>query len=91
MSKKILNVIDIEKKVFSMECEVKTVIMMLLSGNFYEGETITVNIDGNVISRKVKYNNKDGLYIMYKNRKQFEYECDYTKVYKDREALKETK
>ena len=64
---------------------------MLLSGNFYEGETITVNIDGNVISRKVKYNNKDGLYIMYKKRKQFEYECDYTKVYKDRKALKETK
>lgn len=91
MSKKILKEIDIEKKVFSMECEVEIVIMMLLSGNFYEGETITVNIDGNVISRKVKYNNKDGLYIMYKNRKQFEYECDYTKVYNDREALKETK
>ena len=83
--------IDIEKKVFSMECEVETVIMMLLSGNFYEGETITVSIDGNVISRKVKYSNKDGLYIMYKNRKRFEYECDYTKVYNDREALKETK
>lgn len=91
MLKKILNVIDIGKKVFSMECEVKTVIMMLLSGNFYEGETITVSIDGNVISRKVKYSNKDGLYIMYKNRKQFEYECDYTKVYNDRETLKETK
>ena len=83
--------IDIGKKVFSMECEVETVIMILLSGNFYEGETITVNIYGNVVSRKVKYNNKDGLYIMYKNRKQFEYECDYTKVYNDREALKETK
>lgn len=64
--------------------------MMLLSGNFYEGEMITVNIDGNIISRKVKYNNKDGLYIMYKNKKRFEYECDYTEVYKNRETLKET-
>lgn len=91
MYRKILKEIDIGKKVFFMECEVETVIMVLLSGNFYEGETITVNIDGNVISRKVKYNNKDGLYIMYKNRKHFEYECDYTKVYKDGEVLKETK
>lgn len=54
----------------------------LLKGGFCEGETITINIDGNQINRKVRYRKDVGLYIVYKNRMYFEYECDESKIYK---------
>lgn len=57
----------------------------LIKGNFYENELITVEIDGKQIDRKVRYNHMDGLYIMYQNRKCFEYECDYSDIYKQKE------
>lgn len=58
--------------------------MKIIKGNFYENEMIIVEIDGKQIERKVKYNRKDGLYIIYQNRKYFEYECDYTEIYKQK-------
>ena len=61
--------------------------MKLLNGRFLEGEKITVEIDGKQIERKVKYNRMDGLYIIYKNRKYFEYECNYDEYYKRKESL----
>lgn len=51
--------------------------MKYIKGKFLEGEKVTVEIDGKQIERKVKYNRMNGLYIMYQNRKYFEYECDY--------------
>lgn len=62
--------------------------MKLLKGNFYENELITIEIDGKQIERKVKYNRMDGLYIIYQNRKYFEYECDYSEIYKQKEEGK---
>lgn len=56
--------------------------MKLIKGNFYENERIIIEIDGKQIERKVRYNQVDGLYIMYKNKKYFEYECDYSEIYK---------
>ena len=49
-------------------------IMEIVKGRFLEGEKVTVKIDGIEVTRKVKYNRADGLYIIYKNRKYFEYE-----------------
>lgn len=51
--------------------------MKYIKGKFLEGEKVTVDIDGKQIERKVKYNRMDGLYIIYQNRKYFEYECNY--------------
>ena len=51
--------------------------MKYISGNFLEGKSVTVEIDEKQITRKVKYNRADGLYIIYQNRKYFEYECEY--------------
>ena len=51
--------------------------MKYISGNFLEDKSVTVEIDGKQITRKVKYNRADGLYIIYQNRKYFEYECEY--------------
>ena len=48
--------------------------MEIVKGRFLEGEKVTVKIDGIEVTRKVKYNRADGLYIIYKNRKYFEYE-----------------
>lgn len=39
-----------------------------------QGKKVTVKIDGIEVTWKVKYNCVDGLYIIYKNRKYFEYE-----------------
>ena len=58
--------------------------MKLIKGNFYEGEVITVEINGQQVTRKVRCNRADGLYIVYRNRKYFEYECDYSEIYKER-------
>ena len=49
-------------------------IVEIVKGRFLEGENVTVKIDGIEVTRKVKYNRADGLYIIYKNRKYFEYE-----------------
>ena len=51
--------------------------MKYISGNFLENQQVTVEIDGKIITRKVRYNRADGLYIMYKKRKYFEYECNH--------------
>ena len=60
--------------------------MEYIKGKFLEGEKVTVEIDGKQIERKVKYNRMDGLYIIYQNRKYFEYECNYDKYYNQRES-----
>lgn len=51
--------------------------MKVISGRFIENEKICVEIDGEQIERKVKYNRQCGLYIMYRNKKYFEYEFEY--------------
>lgn len=48
--------------------------MQIIKGRFLEGEKITIEIDGKQVERKIKYNRTDGLYIVYQNRKYFEYE-----------------
>lgn len=48
--------------------------MQIIKGRFLEGEKITIKIDGKHVERKIKYNRTDGLYIVYQNRKYFEYE-----------------
>lgn len=54
----------------------------LVKGDFFEGQTITIDIEGKQTERKVKYSRMDGLYIVYQNRKYFEYECNYDECYK---------
>ena len=54
----------------------------IIKGNFCENEKITIEINGKQISRTVRYNRMDGLYIVYNNMKYFEYECDYSEIYK---------
>lgn len=56
--------------------------MKFIKGDMIEGGKVTVEINGKQIERIVKYNHMDGLYIMYQNRKYFEYECDYSEFYK---------
>lgn len=45
-------------------------------GHWYEGSNVVVKIDGERYERKVRYNKRDGLYIVIKNTKYFEYEAD---------------
>ena len=56
----------------------------LIKGGFCENEKIIIEIEGKQVERKVRYNRMDGLYIVYNNRKYFEYECDYTEWYKQK-------
>ena len=58
--------------------------MQYIDVEFFEGGKVTVEIDGKTVSRTVRYNGIDGLYIVYKNRKYFEYECDYSKYYENK-------
>lgn len=58
--------------------------MEYVKGDFFQGQMVTVRIDGKEIERKVRYNHLDGLYILYQNRKYFEYECNYDEYYKQR-------
>lgn len=58
----------------------------LIKGEFSQNQIITVEIDGKQIERKVKYSRMDGLYIIYQNRKYFEYECNYDEYYKQRDS-----
>ena len=58
----------------------------LLKGEFFENQTIIVEIDGKQIERKVKYSRMDGLYIIYQNKKYFEYECNYEEYYRQRDS-----
>lgn len=48
--------------------------MKIISGRFLENKEVTVEIDGRQIKRKVRYSCSDGLYIVYQNKKYFEYE-----------------
>ena len=54
------------------ENEVHTEIREIIEGGFVEGEKVTVNIDGKIITRKVYWSgySKD-LYIVYKNARYF--------------------
>jgi uncharacterized protein YacL (UPF0231 family) len=52
-----------------------------ISGDFAEGQEVTLLINGTEVTRKVRYNNMDGLYVMYKNMKYFHSECDFSKYY----------
>lgn len=56
-----------------------------IKGYVAEGHNATIEIDGKQIERVVRYNNADGLYIVYKNCKYFEYEFDYVDYYKTKE------
>lgn len=56
-----------------------------IKGNMVEGGKVTIEIGGKQINRVVRYNRMDGLYIIYKNNKYFEYECDYTEFYKNKQ------
>lgn len=58
----------------------------LIKGEFFQNQIITVEIDRKQILRKVKYSRIDGLYIVYQNRKYFEYECNYDEYYKQKES-----
>lgn len=51
--------------------------MKVIDGYFLENQSVTIEIDGKQVERKVRYNRADGLYIVYKNRKYFEYEFEY--------------
>lgn len=44
-----------------------------------EGAQCTVELDGKIYKRVVRYNTTDGLYIVINNYKYFEYEMDYSK------------
>lgn len=39
--------------------------MKILDGEFYYGKTVTLEIDGKIIKRKVHYGSLDGEYILY--------------------------
>ena len=58
--------------------------MEYVKGEFYEGQLVTVKINGKQIERRVRYCHYDGLYIVYQNRKYFEYECNYDGYYKQK-------
>lgn len=51
--------------------------MKYISGDFYEGCTVTVRVNGKQYTRKVRYKDECGLYIVINNRMYFEYECQY--------------
>lgn len=45
---------------------------IIIDGNFIEGEYVTVNINGNIVKRKVYYSKDAGdLYVWCKNRRYF--------------------
>lgn len=47
----------------------------IVNGNFIEGEYVTININGNVVKRKVYYSKDAGdLYVWCKGKKYFYYE-----------------
>lgn len=62
--------------------------LTLINNPFYQGMTVTVELNGVQYVRKV-YNDKlAGLYITIKGVKYFEYEVDYSYWYKKREEKK---
>ena len=52
-----------------------------ISGDFAEGQEVTLLINGTEVTRKVRYSRMDGLYVVYKNMKYFHSECDFNKYY----------
>ena len=51
--------------------------MKLIDGKFLEGERVRVHIGNKEAVRVVRYNNADGLYIMFQNCKYFETDIEY--------------
>lgn len=72
-------------KVIQQQTEKSDYMIKFIKGNMVEGGKVTIEIDGKQVERVVRYNHMDGLYIVYKNSKYFEYECDYTEFYKAKE------
>lgn len=55
--------------------DVCTMELKILKGNFIEGERVTVSINGDIITRVVRYDSQAGdLSIVYKNKRYFYYE-----------------
>ncbi len=48
----------------------------IVSGNFLEGERVTVSLNGEKFTRKVMYCRTDGLYIKIKGFSFYEYEFE---------------
>ena len=46
-----------------------------------EGQQVTVKLEDSVFKRVVRFNCRDGLYIVINNYKYFEYEADYSLYY----------
>lgn len=55
-----------------------------ISGDFSEGQEVTLLINGIEVTRKVRYSRMDGLYVVYKNMKYFHSECDFSEFYKNK-------
>lgn len=51
-----------------------------------EGEQCTVEIDGKIYKRVVRYRRDVGLYIVINNREYYEYEFNYDEYYKQKEG-----
>lgn len=59
-----------------MKTTVNDITFEVLDGNFYEGEYLTLSVNGKIIKRKVYYSKDAGdLYFMYKNSMYFL--CDF--------------
>ena len=52
-----------------------------VSGDFAEGQEVTLLINGTEVTRKARYNSMDGLYVVYKNMKYFHSKCYFSKYY----------
>lgn len=51
--------------------------LKILDGEFFEGQSVTVSIDGRIVQRKVRYSSTAGdLFIQYKNKMYFLYEFE---------------
>ena len=54
----------------------------LLKGTWAVNQVIKIAVDDKFYFRKVHYRRDCGLYVVVQNRMYFEYECDYSEVYK---------
>lgn len=48
-----------------------------IAGEFFEGENVTIELDGKHYTRRVRYRSDCGLYIIINNTMYFEYECEW--------------
>lgn len=51
--------------------------LQFISGNFLEGQKVTVKLNDKIYTRVVRYRKIEGLYIIIDNRMYFEYEVEY--------------